>query len=353
MISRLFEKCLLRPGDVEPSTPGLEVVSVFNPGVAECEGRVVLLLRVAEKAAGHFPGFVGSPRWTPDLGISIDWIPEDQITAIDPRVFRMNDTGAMRLSFISHLRVAHSRDGRTIDGITGPVFTPACEDEEYGVEDPRITFIDGAYYFTYVAVSRHGACTALASTGNFHTFNRHGIILPCENKDVLLFPQKIHGEYAILHRPNPHTHFAPPEIWYATSPDITHWGRHCILNVNGTQWETGRIGGGVPPLLTPYGWLELYHANAPAQDTGEVGRYVAGALLLDKDNPCRVIGRAMEPILSPEADYEKDGFLSEIVFPTGLVARDDVLQIYYGAADSATALVELSLQEILAAIRTY
>jgi len=353
MIRRLFEKCLLTPSDLHASTAGLEVVSVFNPGVAEYEDSVVLLLRVAEKPAGNFPGYVGSPRWTPELGIVIDWIPEDEVTMVDPRVFRMNSTGAMRLTFISHLRIAHSRDGRTIDGVTDPIFLPVGENEEYGVEDPRITFIDGAYYFTYVAVSRHGACTALASTTNFAAFNRHGIILPCENKDVLLFPQKIHGEYAILHRPNPHTHFAAPEIWYATSPDLTHWGRHCIVTLNAAEWETGRIGGGIPPLLTPYGWLELYHANAPEEETAGVGRYVMAALLLDKDDPCRVIGRTMQPLLTPERDYEKQGFLSEVVFPTGLVQRGDTLQVYYGAADTATAVVELSLQEILNAIRIY
>ena len=161
------------------------------------------------------------------------------------------------------------------------------------MEDPRITRLGDTFYFTYVAVSRHGACTALASTTDFKTFKRHGIIFPSENKDVLLFPETIDGDYVALHRPNPRYQFSPPEIWLARSPDLVHWGRHAVLRVGASPWETGRIGGGVPPMRVPGGWLEIYHGST--RETGGVGRYVAGALLLDAENPAVVIGRTSEP----------------------------------------------------------
>ena len=211
-------------------------------------------------------------------------------------------------------------DGRSARLAEG-VFTPELEEEEYGVEDPRITLIDGTFFFTYVSVSRHGACTALASTHDFKTFKRYGVIFPSENKDVLLFPEKISGDYVALHRPNPRYQFSPPEIWLAKSPDLIHWGRHSVLHAGQSPWETGRIGGGMPPLRTPRGWLEIYHGNA-RDPSGGVGPYVAGALMLDADNPAIVIGGSQEPIMAPEAEFERSGFLNEVVFPTGLVERE-------------------------------
>ena len=114
-------------------------------------------------------------------------------------------------------------------GRRAPVFLPDSEIEEFGIEDPRITKIDQTYWITYVAVSRHGAATALASSDDMVTFKRHGLIFCPENKDVVLFPQRIDGEFVALHRPNPNSHFSPPQIWLARSPDLMHWGKHAML----------------------------------------------------------------------------------------------------------------------------
>ena len=353
MVRRLFNCCLLRPEDLRPSHPELEVVGAFNPGVIEHHGEVVLLVRVAERPREKRPGFVGSPRYVPGAGLIIDWIPEEEVVFRDPRAVEYKANGNVRLTFISHLRVVRSRDGRTVDGVDGPRFEPETEMEEYGVEDPRISQIDGTCYFTYVAVSRHGACTALASTQDFRTFTRHGVIFPCENKDVVLFPKKVGPDYAALHRPNPQYHFSPPEIWIAYSADLLHWGRHQVVHGGTAAWETGRVGGGVPPLLSDEGWVTIYHGHAPSaqDDVSGVGEYVAGALLLDRDDPSVVIGQTPDPVLMPEADFEKEGFLGGVVFPTGIVDRDDVLQLFYGAADSYTAVVELSRRELFDAIK--
>ena len=348
MIERLFTKCLISPRDIEPSTPGFEVVSTFNPGVIERDGGLMLLVRVAERPLEQRVGWACSPRFVPGQGIVVDWFETDRVVFQDPRAFESKETGNVRLTFISHLRVFHSVDGRAVEA-EDVTFEPAVEEEEYGVEDPRITRLDDTFFFTYVAVSRHGACTALASTKNFKTFTRHGVIFPSENKDVLLFPEKIAGDYVALHRPNPRYQFSPPEMWLAKSPDLIHWGRHAVLHTGQSPWEAGRIGGGAPPVRTPGGWLEIYHGNA-RDPRGGVGQYVAGALMLDGENPAVVLGRTQEPIMAPEAEFERSGFLSQVVFPTGLVERDGVYQVFYGAADTYTGVVELRRDDVLAAI---
>lgn len=349
MIKRQFTKCLLGPDEVVPSSPEFEVAGTFNPGVVEHDGMVTLLVRVAERPVAKRAGYACSPRFVPGEGVAVDWFESDRVVFEDPRAFELKDTGHVRLTFISHLRVFHSRDGRSLEA--GEVaLEPEGEEEEYGLEDARITRLGETFYITYVAVSRHGACTALASTRDFVTFERHGIIFPCENKDVVLFPEKFGSDYAALHRPNPRYHFSPPAMWVAYSPDLLNWGRHSVLHAGGARWETGRIGGGAPPLRVPVGWLEIYHGNEK-DPSGGVGKYVAGALLLNGANPGVVIGRTTEPIMEPEAEFERSGFLNEVVFPTGLVERGETLQVFYGAADAFTGVVEFRRDDVYAAIQ--
>jgi beta-1,2-mannobiose phosphorylase / 1,2-beta-oligomannan phosphorylase len=351
MLERLFTACLVRPADLSPTNESLEVVGAFNPGAADLDGEVVVFVRVAEAVRERRQGHTGLPRWDPDTGFVIDWLPNDAITVIDPRIVMVNATGLVRLTFISHLRVVRSSDGRTVHSVTGLRFDPGTQEEEYGVEDPRITRIGDTYYISYVAVSRHGAATALASTRDFETFDRHGIIFPCENKDVVLFPERIKGEYAAFHRPNPATHFSQPEMWLAWSPDLMHWGRHEPFHGGSGDWETGRIGAGVPPFRSPDGWVEIYHGNDKAPGDTGVGRYSAGALLLDPENPQHILGRTQEPIMVPEADFEREGFVADVIFPTALVERGDSLLLYYGAADACTGVVEFSRSSLLDAVR--
>ena len=206
--------------------------------------------------------------------------------------------------------------------------------EEFGVEDPRITALDGRFFFTYVAVSRHGAATALASTTDFRQFERHGIIFCPENKDVVLFPERIDGQYVALHRPNAATPFCRPEMWVARSPDLIHWGRHECLHGGGAEWETGRVGAGTPPVRVDSGWLEIYHGNRQPTRPGEVGTYATGVLLLDPNDPARVLRRTATSIFEPTADFERHGFVPDVVFPTGIVEAGPSYLIYYGAADS-------------------
>jgi beta-1,2-mannobiose phosphorylase / 1,2-beta-oligomannan phosphorylase len=351
MVRRLFEQLLLRPEDLAPSRDDFEVVGVFNPGAAVVDGKVVLLVRVAERPRERRPGVTGLPRRDPDRGLTIDWVPDDELEPVDPRVVRRRADGLVRLTFLSHLRVVRCGDGRAVAAVAGERFEPRSPLEEFGVEDPRITRLDGWYYITYVAVSRHGAATALASTADFRTFERHGIIFCPENKDVVLFPEKVRGEYVALHRPNAATPFCRPEMWVARSEDLVRWGRHDVLHGGGGEWETGRVGAGPPPVRVPGGWLEIYHGNRHPSRPGEVGAYAAGAVLLDPDDPARILARTPGPIFAPEADFERHGFVPDVVFPTGIVEAGETLLLYYGAADAGTAVVGFDRAEILAALR--
>ena len=346
-LRRLFNKCLLRPSDFGPSQDDLEVIGTFNPGAVAFQGGVVILVRVAERAKERRAGHTALPRWDSRLQrVVIDWERNNELTPVDVRVVRSNRNGLVRLTFISHLRVLHSHDGKTIDSIAGAHFAPETELEEFGVEDPRITPIDGTFYFTYVAVSRHGAATALASTKDFHSFLRHGIVFPPENKDVVLFPEKIEGHYLALHRPNAATPFTKPEMWLASSPDLTHWGQHQHFLGGSAAWDIGRIGAGTPPMRLPEGWLEIYHGNNRRQEDSGIGEYSGGLLLLDGQQPQRIIAAAGQVFLA-ENDYERQGFVPNVVFPTGIVQQGANLLIYYGAADTCSAMVEFSVVDIL------
>jgi predicted GH43/DUF377 family glycosyl hydrolase len=221
--------------------------------------------------------------------------------------------------------------------------------ETFGLEDPRITLIDGTYWINYTAVSPFGVSTALASTRDFRKFERHGIIFPPSNKDVTIFPEKIAGQYAALHRPLLDG-FERPAIWTASSPDLFSWGEHrFVAGARDDSWEDCKIGGGAVPFRVRTddhdGWLAIYHGVTSSPTT-----YSLGAILLDADDPATVIGRSSEPIFAPEADYEKSGFFDAVVFTCGLIVDDDRVRIYYGAADGVTAVADLSLSEILSGL---
>ncbi len=350
MIERLDGDVLLKPDDISPSHEDFEVVGVFNPGAIRFGNEVVLLVRVAERPRESRPGFLPLPRWQSGEGTVIDWVPSGDWDFLDARVVRSQADGLVRLTFLSHLRVVRCGEGRSVVSQSETCLQPESPLEEFGVEDPRITQIGDRFWITYVTVSRHGASTALMSTVDFRSFQRHSIGFCVENKDVVLFPEPINGEYVALHRPYGNTPFCRPEIWLARSPDLIHWGHHEPMVLSTLSWGTGRIGMGPPPIRTDRGWLAIYHGNTRPSRPGEVGTYSAGALLLDLDDPRRVIGRTAQPFFTPTLDFERIGFVPNVVFPTGIVARGDSVLLYYGAADAATAFVEYSMAELLEAI---
>lgn len=351
MLERQFTHQMLKPADLAPLRAQTRVVGTFNPGAAAFEGGIVLLVRVVEEITETREGHVASPRINENRELVTDWIKADECDLSDPRVYELKKDGRLRLRFISHIKVVFSSDGKIADNLDGRVITPKGEYEEYGIEDPRITQLGGTYYITYVGVSRHGVCTCLMSTTDFHTFQRHGIILAPDNKDVVLFPEKIMGSYIAMHRPMPSMKFSPPAIWLARSNDLTHWGKHEQLHGGDTDVE--RVGGGTAPLRTERGWLTIYHGNekTPPDESGNVRVcYTGGAMLMDIQNPAIILGRSAAPIMVPTESFETSGFVDNVVFPTAAIDRGDAIWVYYGAADESVGVTAFDKNALLATV---
>ena len=344
---------MLSPEDVTPSCDDLEVIGCFNPGAVEVDGRVHLLIRVAERPREKREGLVGLPFMRPGRGIAFDWILEEDVRWLDPRIVELRADGRIRLTFLSHLRLATSRDGFHIDTLSErPTLIPMDELEIYGIEDARITPLGGEFLITYVGVSPHGIVTKLLATKAFREFKRIGTGFTTENKDVVLFPNRVNGLYHAFHRPLSQAPLGPPEIWLASSEDLCHWGDHRPVLAAGKGWASLKIGAGCPPLRTKRGWLEIYHGVQRRSPSDRVGRYCGGGALFDLDDPAKLLGISPQPFLVPVEDFEREGFLPDIVFPGGAVLREDRLLVYYGAADCRTAVAEFPLNGILNGIQT-
>lgn len=337
---------LLTPADVTPSREDLRVIGVFNAGAIRHGGEMVLLLRVAEAAREREPGFIAVPLYDAQSGAIVMQKLDNRTGRYDdtdPRVIRGGDT--QYLTSISHLRVARSTDGVHFAVDEKPFLAAFDASTRYGVEDPRITEIDGEYYITYSAASEQGIVVRLAKTADFVTAIQLGIVFTPDNKDAALFPERIGGMCYALHRPST-SEYAPPNMWLAASPDLLHWGGHrMIAAVRPGMWDETRIGAGAVPIRTDAGWLCIYHGADSAN------RYALGAMLLDLDDPSRVIARSGEPLLTPDAPYEHQGFFGQVVFTCGAVQDGDTLSVYYGAADSTVCLAMASIAEILRTLR--
>lgn len=346
MITRLSDSLLLQPSDIHSSQSDWEVIGVFNPAVAIVHDELIMLARVAERPGEKRAGWTALPRWTDDRRTVVEWFRDEELCKTDARVVTIKESGNLRLTSVSHFQIFRQSAGNQPWEYVASLL-PEGAWEEYGIEDPRITRIDETYRITYVAVSRSGAATALMSSTDFVTFGRQGIIFASENKDVVLFPQRIAGDYVSLHRPNPSSHFSPPQIWLARSPDFVHWGRHEPVVTGVDLWESDRVGSGTPPILIDEGWLTLYHGSAVSSIAGTVGCYAAGALLLDRNDPSHVLARSTEPIMLPMTAYEKRGFVPDVVFPTAMLDVDDEWHVYYGAADTSVAMTRFSKRSVL------
>jgi len=385
--ARLKENPILTAADVRPSLPGLEVVSVFNAAAAQVDGEVVLLLRVGERpplgatlpsdaltldltgpepqlqplAPGYGAAdvvgiaFLDTQR-QPARVVQV-FLPRDLpgLDLSDPRSIRYrNLTGGFTaaaddvsdfLTQMSHLRVARSRDGIHFDVDDAPALVPANRFEEYGCEDPRATLIDGVWHVTYVSVGRLGISTSRLTTKDFRSFDRHGLMFLPDHKDVVLLPGRAGGRYAALTRPMPQSFGRVLGIWIAFSDDLIHWGDHQPLALpRPGMWDELRTGASAVPFRVDEGWLEIYHG------VDHNTQYALGGLLLDGDDPSRVIARSAEPILAPSAAYEREGLINNVVFSCGHVALDPVgktIRVYYGAADSCLAAADLSVRDIV------
>jgi len=252
----------------------------------------------------------------------------------------------------SHLTVARSTNG--VDGWVideTPLLAPTDESlpfETYGCEDPRIVWLDdrGEFAITYTGFSPLGAGVCIATTKDFKTAERFGLVLAPNNKDAALFPRKIGDRYWMLHRP---TLGQLEHVWITESTDLIHWGRPRVIisERGGAWWDGEKVGAAAPPIETKEGWLLLYHG---VKGTSHGPVYRVGLALLDIDDPSKVIKRLDRWIFAPRADYETVGFIPGVVFPTGAVVRGDEVWMYYGAADCRIALATTKLKTLLDAL---
>jgi Domain of unknown function (DUF377). len=255
-------------------------------------------------------------------------------------IYRATDLGPHKKygKYISRLGYAVSKDGINFMRLDKPVLSNDVEQELRGCEDPRIVKIDDTYYMLYTGFGGrtdddYRIC--LATSKNLISWERKGIVLDEPNKDATLLPQRINGNYVMFHR-------RYPDIWIAYSRDLKTWwydNEAIIKPIKGT-WESSRVGVAGPPIKTKDGWFLIYHA------ADENNVYRLGAALLDLNDPLIVLARQKEPILEPELEWEKNGFISNVVFSCGNAVRGDDIFVYYGGADTVIGVAYLNMNDI-------
>lgn len=253
---------------------------------------------------------------------------------------------------ISHLTVARSKDGRTnwvVDAKPLIADDPTDQHSCWGVEDPRVTYVDelGGYVIAYTAYGPSGPCVALARTEDFQSVEPLGVVMPPEDKNASLLPRKIDGQYVLFHRPVS-VLSARADVWLSKSVDLQAWTtpEPVMQSRSGPWWDATRIGMGPPPIETPHGWLCVYHGVKQMVSTS---LYRVGLIMLDLDDPTKIIRRTPSWVLGPDAEYERVGDVPNVVFPSGLVhdeARDE-LRLYYGAADLCVAMASARFSEVV------
>jgi len=259
---------------------------------------------------------------------------------------------------ISHLTLARSQNGFSnwvVDDTPFLAPEPDALHESWGVEDPRLTWIEElqAWVIAFTSFGPGGPGLSLATTPDFKSVHRLGMVRAPEDKNGGLLPRRINGEFIMLHRPvTALTHRA--DIWLSRSSDLHSWAppEPVLAARPGGWWDSARIGIGPPPIETPEGWLLIYHG---VRVTVAGALYRAGLALLDLDDPTKVRRRVAQWILGPREPYELIGDVPGVVFPCGLIHRpdSDELRLYYGAADSCIAMATASLSEVLDFVLQY
>ncbi len=253
---------------------------------------------------------------------------------------------------LSHLCAARSQNG--IDGWVidqEPTLRPDPDnhpEELWGIEDPRITFVEelGKYAVAYTAFGRSGPGVALALTEDFRSFERHGLVMQPDDKDAALLPRRIDGSFALIHRPMTDS---GGHVWISDSPDLRNWGNHRLMLTarKGGWWDANKVGLSPPLIETPRGWLMIYHG---VRQTAAGCIYRLGLALFALDKPEHCLLRGDSWMFGPEAPYECEGDVGNVAFPCGytIAADGDGINLYYGGADSCVALATGSIRQLLA-----
>ncbi len=258
----------------------------------------------------------------------------------------------------TNLGFATSPDG--IQWTAAPTPCWKIKDQEISrVYDPRLTVLEGKMYICFAMDTRHGLRGGIACTEDFYRYDILSLSIP-DNRNMVLFPEKIGGRYIRLERP--FTVYSRGNVdrfdtWMSASPDLIYWGNSSlVLAVEDVPFANDKIGPAAPPVKTPKGWLTLFHAVDIDKTRGKNGwedswqkRYTVGIMLLDTDDPSRVIGMSKSPLLAPQAPYELNGFRSDVIFPGGMILEDSgEVKIYYGASDTVECLATADVGDLLA-----
>ncbi len=257
----------------------------------------------------------------------------------------------------TNLGLAFSEDGIHWEVQKKPCFTLHNE-EIIRAYDPRLTVIDGVCHMCFAVDTRHGIRGGIATTEDFETFDIKHMTAP-DNRNMVLFPEKIDGKYVRLERP--FTVYSRGgvdrfDMWISKSKDLVYWGEsELLLAVEDVPFANDKIGPAAPPIKTEYGWLTTFHSVDIDQSRGKNGwenswkkRYMAGIMLLDLKDPTKVIGMCKEPLLQPEAGYERDGFRNDVIFPGGMILEENgEVKIYYGAADTVECMATIHVKDLI------
>jgi predicted GH43/DUF377 family glycosyl hydrolase len=285
-----------------------------------------------------------------------DW-PYPAHTVFNPGVTRLADGKTLLLCRVEDRRGhSHLCAARSVNGVDEwvideePTFRPNPQDypeELWGVEDPRITFVQelGKYAVAYTAFGRAGPGVALALTEDFRHFERCGLAMQPDDKDAALLPRRIEGSFALIHRPMTDS---GAHIWVSLSPDLRNWGSHKLMLParKGAWWDANKVGLSPPPIETPRGWLMIYHG---VRHTASGSLYRLGLALFALDDLDNCLARGDSWIFGPEAPYEREGDVGNVAFPCGytLGPDRDTINLYYGAADTSVALATGSIRRLL------
>jgi len=274
-------------------------------------------------------------------------------------VFR-NDSGSIKEHQIenTNLGLAFSDDGIKWNVESNPCFE-LSDEEIICINDPRITVIDNRCYISFAVIGRHGIRGGIAFTDNFYNYEILYMSLP-DNRNLVLFSEKINNKYVRLDRPFANYLRGKKDsfdIWMMDSPDLKYWGNsRLVLKANDIPYCNNKIGPGPPPIKTEEGWLTIFHTVDVDSSRGKNGweeswdkRYCAGIMLLDLENPEKVIGLYKEPLLVPETSYETSGgFRNNVVFPCGMILEDSgEVKIYYGAGDTVECVASADVNYLL------
>lgn len=244
---------------------------------------------------------------------------------------------AQGYDYVSTIGYAVSVDGLKWNRLTEPVFTPTSLEDYRGVEDPRITEIDGVFYMAYTAYGANSFFPMFARSTNLITWERLAPLERAENKDHVLFPKKIGERFVTFHR-------RPPDIWIAFSDDLTNWTDHKIVVSPRPEndWDCKRVGAGGVPIWTEQGWLVIYHAY------NQEHVYRLGAMMLDLENPAKVINRPKPAIFEPRETWELKGDVPNVVFSGANPVVEGTVYVYYGGADRCIGLATIPLNDLIA-----